>query len=1049
MWLLLCALSALAQDPSALPEVIPLHKQIEEHFSRGELDEALVIAHRVLEIRRNAYPDGHPGVADSLSIIGQIHAALGDYDESLRWYQQGMAMLEEELGPDEPGLMVLAFKVAETHHYLGDYGAALVIYERALTFREQTNGPNHISVVVCLNSMGLSSQSAGNYDAARAFFTRSLTILDESFPDDHGQRAGVVNNIALLEYHVGNYSVAGEYFGRAIALWESEAEVDKRALAMGLLNLGGVRFAFADMTTARSLFERSVALLEEVVGPDHPDLAYALNSLGIVLSGEGDLVAARHVLERSLAIRERALGTDHPVVAVSLKNVATIVYDLGDIRRARSLSERGLQMLENALGPDHPEVGTALYDLSVMLISMGENEAARPLLERSLGILEETLGPDHPKLAYSLTGLGRVAENLGEYDAALAFHRRTLAIQKAVLGPRHPDVGGTLGHIGSVHYQRGELSHAVSLLTQSLELIEQALGAEHPDVARRVHNLGRAVAAQGNAEQAGRLFERTLQASENRFELLDSLSEREALAFVRNRRAFLDSWLDMFAVASSSERAYSTTLRWKGVATRRVRARNFAGLVDDPKASDLLGRLAAAKREMAGITYAEFDADQIDERRQRLALLTVKKEELERALAVVSQGWVAERDVNEAGAAEVCTALSPGAGLVDFLLRKPEEDASYLAFTMVAPACEVSLVDLGPAAPIDAAIRDWRAALADQTVPTWRTDDRGQRVAAAVWAPLSSFLADADQLVIVPDGPLSSLPFAALPLPSGAYLVEEHAISYVSDARDLLRSSSHQAQGALIVGDVDFGGVPGDSLEATSSREAPCVGDDFKALPFTADEVESVRMAWGRGVHRREEARVATGIHATEASIAERMSGTRIVHFATHGFFASGRCENALQTTGESVGLDPLLLSGVVLAGANVERAGTGVADGILTAQEISALDLRGTELVVLSACETGLGEVTSGEGVLGLQRGFSVAGAKTLVMSLWNVPDEETAALMDAFYQAHLRRRKGMTPSEALRFAQLEVLEENYRAHGHARPSTWAAFLVAGQPSR
>jgi len=198
---------------------------------------------------------------------------------------------------------------------------------------------------------------------------------------------------------------------------------------------------------------------------------------------------------------------------------------------------------------------------------------------------------------------------------------------------------------------------------------------------------------------------------------------------------------------------------------------------------------------------------------------------------------------------------------------------------------------------------------------------------------------------------------------------------------------------------------------------------------------------------------VRSGAEATATSFADAVTGKRVVHLATHGFFAGPECRSGLaggQRLGQfggdlGVGFNPMSLSGVVLAGVNLPHDALDPEDGILTAEEVAALDLRGTELVVLSACDTGAGELSSGEGVLGLRRAFSAAGAETMVMSLWAIPDEATRALMDDFYSAYLHKRKPKSAGESLRAAQLEMLRTRRAKFGEARPQDWAAFIVSG----
>jgi len=250
--------------------------------------------------------------------------------------------------------------------------------------------------------------------------------------------------------------------------------------------------------------------------------------------------------------------------------------------------------------------------------------------------------------------------------------------------------------------------------------------------------------------------------------------------------------------------------------------------------------------------------------------------------------------------------------------------------------------------------------------------------------------------------------------------------------------------GALFIGGVDFdSGLDSvrEGAPVLAMRHAPCGDEPLPPLPGTATEVDRLTALWN-AQKKVEPALVLTGQEPTEAAVGWSMPEQRIIHLATHGFFADAKCQSGL--SGAAAGLNPMVLSGIALAGSNLRNTGTNREDGILTAEEVATLDLRGTQIVVLSACETGLGEIANGEGVLGLRRAFAAAGARTLVTSLWAVSDDATAELMEDFYHGMLRRKKPVGPTEALRDAQLAMLARS-RKSGDADTNAWAAFVSAG----
>jgi CHAT domain-containing protein len=434
---------------------------------------------------------------------------------------------------------------------------------------------------------------------------------------------------------------------------------------------------------------------------------------------------------------------------------------------------------------------------------------------------------------------------------------------------------------------------------------------------------------------------------------------------------------------------------------------------------------------------------------------------------------------------------------------RPEAIPAYAAFILGTSGGEPRFVRLGSAREIDSLVTRWREAVSGQSSPACAA--AGEALRRSIWDPLKTALGSARRASIVPDGSLNLVNLAALPAPGGGFLVETGPlIHYLSSERDLLPKDPvvTKDHGFLAVGGVDFddspsmhalamgagsAGTSGTSTLVTGSAHSfrgalPGCADfrnhRFESLPGTLREVEDVSDIWDESLARssgtgsgerpaanRPEARalVLSRQAASEVAMKTLSRDRRVLHLATHGFFLGSRCSTRTDTgisksrgvgavasagRSEDASLsfseNPLRLSGLALAGANHrDAAGPDEDDGILTAEEVAALDLSGTEWAVLSACETGVGEVWAGEGVLGLRRSFQVAGARTVIMSLWSVEDESAREWMKALYEARLSR--GLGTAESAREASLAVLRGR-RASGQSdNPFFWGNFVVAG----
>jgi CHAT domain-containing protein len=425
---------------------------------------------------------------------------------------------------------------------------------------------------------------------------------------------------------------------------------------------------------------------------------------------------------------------------------------------------------------------------------------------------------------------------------------------------------------------------------------------------------------------------------------------------------------------------------------------------------------------------------------------------------------LAERDISARSAAfraqarpvtveAVQAALPPGAALVEIAVYRPFNNrvaarekrfaaARYVAYVVRSGANSAS-VDLGDVKAIDGQVELLRRALSNPK-------SGGLRAAASalhqsIVRPLLPSLDGAQRLFVSPDGALNLVPFAALQDQNGRYLVESHEISYLTTGRDLLRLQERAPQSGrpLIVANPEFGPMPSESTAApvaTAGRASDLARARFTQLPGTAADAKALAALMP-------DAEVRTGRDATEGGL-KNVHGPRVLHLATHGFFlglgqpGSGSGGRALvhdtaSPSGLTAGDNPLLRSGLAFAGANA-RGGSDADDGILTALEASSLDLWGTRMAVLSACETGVGETRRGDGVYGLRRALVVAGAESQVMSLWQVSDEGTRALMTDFYT---KLKAGIARSAALREVQLQMLRSGTRKH----PYYWSSFILSG----
>jgi hypothetical protein len=722
---------------------------------------------------------------------------------------------------------------------------------------------------------------------------------------------------------------------------------------------------------------------------------------------------------------------------------------------------------------------------------LGDLRGAHSCAERALAIREKVLGPDHPDTAGGLNNLAALLSSLGALAGARPHYERALAIQEKVLGTQHPDTANTLNNLGFLLQELGDLAGARPCFERSLAIREKALGPDHLDTARSLDNLSALCVALGQEETALDLMQRAAAIDDGVIGQVFSVgSDRQRMAFLRTIPAKIGRFLSLVSQyfagsVGPAGAALDLVLRRKGIVAEALATQRDAVLRGKyPTLAKPLREWARLRMQLAHKTLAGAGPEGPLAHGRQLAQWAAVKERLETDLARQIPEMNLQQKLQKADRRAVAEALNEGACLVEFV-HFPVCDfkavparggvwwhpSHYLAFVLHARQPDrVRMIDLGEAGAIDRLIAEFRAVITAEEADedgqpaepeNAPEDGPGHRLRALVFDPLLPALGGRTRLLLAPDGDLARLPFEVLPAADERRLIDGYQMSYLGCGRDALRFGARPGASPgppLVVADPAFNltaagavaaaraAVTGRAEEGAASRSPDLArGMRFYSLEDTREEGE--RVAGMLGI------KPWLGPDALEGRVKQARS-PRVLHLATHGFFlpdqahdpstdAEGATLSAAAGRLRGPGMaNPLLRSGLVLAGANVWLWGGPVPpeaeDGLLTAEDVSGMDLLDTELVVLSACDTGLGEIHVGEGVFGLQRAFLLAGARTVVMSLWKVPDEQTRELMTDFYARVLANGE---VAQALREAQA-ALKEKYPA-----PYIWGAFICQGDP--
>lgn len=871
------------------------------------------------------------------------------------------------------------------------------------------------------------------------------------------EQARQLHNQSLKLWQAGKFAEAMPVAKRALEIRQKELGENNLDVALSIANVALFYNEIGDYKKGVELLEQSLQIRENILGLDHLDLTATLNNLGEMNRILGNFEKSETYLRRSLAIREKNLPPTSPQIAITLSNLAALYLERGDANKSLELELRATDIWEKALGPDDPFVARGLSGIGNSYSEKGDFKSAESPYIRALEILQKKFGAEHPRVADAMGNLAQLYTKQGDYAKAEPLFQQALVVMEKTFGKEHRNYALALYWLAVLYTDTGEYQKAEPLYRQAIEITEKSFGAQHPFVVMYLDELARNYQAKGETAKAIETLTEAHQIKEKIIRLvLATNSERQKVSYLK--RLFYETNLYISAHQkyapenpSALELALTTIFERKGRVSDAM-ASDFAALRNRFNKDDqlLLDKLREVTAQLAKKILDESPGAKPSEYQKQLAELEQEKERLEIEIGRRSSEFRSQ--IQPVSIDSIRAAIPENAALVEFSVYYPYdpkliEDKAYAepryVVYIVRRTGKIEWKDLGETKNINEAIESFRKALSNPESKDVKLLAR--KIDEKIMQPIRALTGSATQLLISPDGALNLVPFEAFVDEKNAYLVENFSFTYLTGGRDLLRMQvpRENKNKSLIVANPSFGSPIQTETVARNNpvqRRSITIGRSlsetyFAPLGGTIQEASSIQKLFP-------DAAFLSGVQATETALKQTIA-PKILHIATHGFFledVEDISKNKAANRGEAVKTEtenPLLRSGLALAGAN-RREGR-VDDGILTALEASSLNLWGTKLVVLSACDTGLGEVKNGEGVYGLRRAFTLAGTESLVMSLWAVSDAATRELMTDYYK---NLKQGIGRGESLRRVKLEMLKKENRQH----PFYWAAFIQSGE---
>jgi tetratricopeptide (TPR) repeat protein/CHAT domain-containing protein len=945
----------------------------------------------------------------------------------------------------------------------GRYKEALKIALASLADCRREHPEDARAIAEWLNLAGFVCLRLGEYASAADFLEEGLHLVRGS--NAGGARllyANCATNLAAVRSATGRFLEAKALHEEALAI-RRELSVDPGRdpmVAQSMSNIAIALHALGGYSAAMDLHRQALSIDRASLGRSHLSVAQDLNNIGCVHMDVGAYPEAASCHRGALNIRRKRLPANHPDIAESLSNLASLALTTLNFDEAERLYREVLEIKAAAFGEDSPQSVRTLHNLATGLRvrsqSRDSNQEASvreaiALESRALGIVIRQASVGHPDAAAVLRGLAYRFSGLGDHEKAETLFTAALKITRERLGPSHPETAECLGGRGRAYMRQGKLALAEHDLLEAREMMVRSLGEDHPDVAAVLTDLGQVCVAVGRDEEALEYFRQAMTIDTATIGRVFTIaSEGQRAAYVDGLRWKYDLFLSFattrgLALPGSVPAAFELVLRRKGIEAEMLGAlRGTIMCGRHPEAEADLRQLFQIQAQIARRLLDGPGGTDLAEHHRMLWAWRVEQEELEIELTLKVPELSLSRISGNVAITDVARLQPAMSALIEIArvgghkhawLAESATEARYVAFILLGEHPErLELVELGPADQIDEAIL---AAFPFSGTEPAEPQTARKQLRKLIFDPLLPHLGERSRLLISPDGAIQFVPFGLLETDEGTYLIDDFQIDYLSSGRDLLgfTADPYGCTGPVIIADPDF------NLSATP-------GSGRASGPFGRSPGFGVEGKWLRRKLLCEETWL--GPDALKGKV-RRVESPQILHFATHGFvdepagmitytrLAAHGTER--DTNAPYPHLNPLLFSGLALAGANTWKEGGEPAedaeDGVLTAEDVTSMNLLGTELVTLAACDTGRGGLRTGEGVLGLRRSFTIAGARVLIMSLFQVPGWMAFELTRELYTRVLE--EPVSYAAALRAAQLS-LKERYPGNPE-----WGYFICQG----
>lgn len=984
-----------------------LNKMLIANFIVRDYVNAVKYGEKERQVRLNTQGRNSLRYASTSNNLAELYRALGRYPEAIEIHEEVREIRAEIIGKENNDYATTCNHLALAYFMAGNYESSEKLYLEAKEVREKIGITSTAAYATTLTYLSVLYETLGRYDEAVPLYIEAMSVREEVYGKMHPEYASICHNFASLHWRLGNYD------------------------------------------EALRLYMQAKEIYENTWGKENANYANTIDNIAIILNMKGDFYAAEMMFKEVNEIRERVIGKNHPDYATGLINLANLYSSLGKRDAVVELYMQAKKTLEVSLGKEHPTYATMSNNLGLTYQGMKKFEEAEKLLLEALNIREKNFGKYHSLYASTLGNLASLYYDLEDFDKAEKLYFENLYILEQVLGNKHVQYAQGCRNIALLYIKKKRYEEAEQLMLKEREIILEVFGDNHYVYCSNTINMGWLYHDMQRFTEAEELFLEGIYKTNNMLvQNFSFLSESEKEQYFK----LYDGAYDLFYSfayqrkddsPSITASTYNIVIRNKGLLLKSSTAMRLA--IQNSNDSELISMYEnwVELRKNLSVLYTT----EVLEITEDIKDLERKVNDLEKEL-VVKSGIFSdfERDLNVSWT-DVRDNLNSGEAAIEFVKFEKwnSEEEYYYAALVITPDIDFpKMIGLFLEKDLELIIQE----LTDNDLANVNTiygtlEKPEQKLYNLVWKPMEDVLKDIQKVYLSPVGLLHKVSFASIANDKNILLCNVYDIYNLSSTVKLVRPEEftlQQGQNAVL-----FGGVNYNSDRSTK--------EVWKYLEGTKQEINSISEILNKnGVVFRE----FTDNNSTKKQFEKSSAGAHIIHIATHGFFypdpnESKRSLNQTIIQGEvdfrgttggfgSMQLvsnpNPLMRSGIALTGANIiwnDEVIDDTDNGVLTSQEIINLNFQNSGLVVLSACETGLGDIKGSEGVYGLQRAFKMAGAKNLIMSLWQVPDKETVEFMTSFYSLlfeYYDTRKAFNETQ-------RIFSQKYD------PFFWAAFVL------